>query len=254
MKKTVALILTVLMMLTLASCVKEVYDVEITANGGIVKHELIITRDVYDSLVSMGGDLSSIEESGGKLTFYEEDGVKYVKFSLTKTFDTLEALNAHLSSLGASEDENETTDISDAFFENIEIEADEEKNTICLNGKINVQEDVSSYTSCEIILNFPGRIVSYNIGEKTKSNTISIDMKELWDESSTATFTIKSTIRSEISSSSGGLVISIVVIACVLAVAAAAFVIIKKKSLKKASDSDDSFENKVEDTIDQSNT
>ena len=243
MKKTVALILTVLLMLTLVSCVREVYDIDITTNGGKVKQEEIITKEIYDSLISMGTDPSDFEAAGYELSFYEDDGTEYVKATLIETFDTVEELSAYLSSIGAGENEDENTDIADAFFADIKIEVDEENNTILISGKVNEQEDVSAYSSCKVVLNFPGKVIEHNIGKKTNRNSISIDMMDIWEESETPEFTIKSEISSSESfldtSDSGGLVIAIIVIVCVIAVAAVAFVVIKKKSSKKDSDSGD---------------
>lgn len=259
MKKIVALLLTVLLALALTSCVREVYEFEVTSSGGKVKQEQIITKEVYDTLISMGTDPSDFEADGGELTFYEKDNTEYVKITFTETFGTVDELSAYLSSLGASEYEDENTDIAAAFFEKIEIKVDKEKSTICISGKINEQEDVSAYSSCEIILNFSGEIIEYDIGEKSSPKTISIDMMDIWEESEPSTFTIKSKISSAPQAalppgSIGNPMIDIIPIVGVLAIAAVSFVLIKKKSLNKVVGLEDSFEKQDEDPIDSSNT
>jgi hypothetical protein len=175
----------------------------------------------------------------------------FPKFEMESKFDKKELVE-FLKANGAKTMFTSSADFSkmidtgvfiDDIVQNAKIEVDEENNTILISGKVNEQEDVSAYSSCKVVLNFPGKVIEHNIGKKTNRNSISIDMMDIWEESETPEFTIKSEISSSESfldtSDSGGLVIAIIVIVCVIAVAAVAFVVIKKKSSKKDSDSDD---------------
>ena len=171
----VLLILTVLLSVVLSSCVKETYEFNITPDNSSVKHEQIITKEVYDSLISMGADVSEIEDNGGMLTFYTENNTEYVKITFSETFASLDELNKYLSNLGNTQ-ENSTTDISDAFFSEIKVEVDEENKVLCMKGTINDQTDITAYSSCNIIFNFNGKITEFDIGEKIDDSTISIDI------------------------------------------------------------------------------
>ena len=89
----VLLILTVLLSVVLSSCVKVTYEFNITPDNSSVKHEQIITKEVYDSLISMGADVSEIEDNGGMLTFYTENNTEYVKITFSEAFASLDELN-----------------------------------------------------------------------------------------------------------------------------------------------------------------
>ena len=188
-RRSLAVLLVALMLVVLSSCVKETYDFKITANGGSVKREAVITKEVYDELVAMGEDVSALTE-GGKLSFYTEDGTEYAKVTFSEKFDSLKELYTYMSNMGKSESGG-TTDISDAFFARIDVSEEGNGDFLCITGVINNQSDISDYSSCDIILNFPGEITEYNIGEKIDDNTLSIDMVKLWESTSFKSFTIK---------------------------------------------------------------
>lgn len=228
-KKTIFLsILTVLLAVVLSSCVRETYNFNISPDNSSVKREQVVTKELYDSLISMGSDASEIKDNGGELTFYTENNTEYVKITYSKTFTSLDELNTYLSSLGKNE-EDSATDISDAFFTEIKVEADNENKIICINGTINEQDDISSYSACDIIFNFNnGKITDFDIGEKIDDNTISIDMVELWNLSSTTSFTIKAEIVS-----STNWVVPVIIIIVFLIAGISFFVFFKKKQAAK---------------------
>ena len=223
----VLLMLTLLLSVVLSSCVEETYEFNITPDKSSVKHEQIITKEVYDSLISMGSDASEIKDNGGELTFYTENNTEYVKITYSKTFTSLDELNTYLSSLGKNE-EDSATDISDEFFTEIKVEADAENKFLCMKGTINDQTDITSYSSCNIVFNFDGKITEFDIGEKIDDNTISIDMVELWNLSSTTSFTIKAEIVS-----STNWVVPVIIIIVFLIAGISFFVFFKKKQAAK---------------------
>ena len=227
MLKKISLLCVILFtLICLSSCVKESYDFDITATGGSVSHEQIITKEVYDMLVSMGANPSENKESGGELSFYTEDGTEYVKITMFEEFDSLDELNLYLREMGAQAEETSETDISDRFFDTIQVKIDETGKILSITGRVAKQNDVSPYTSCDIVFNFTGEIISSDIGEKIDNQTIKINMLELWESSSSATFLIESKVPSH---SFSLLVIGIVFAAMLIAVCIIVFVICKKK-------------------------
>lgn len=246
MKKRFLLVVSLvfIMLLTLSSCVKEVYNFEINKNGGSVKHEQIITKEVYDTLISMGEDPSEFEEDGYKLTFYTENNVEYVKATESKTFESLYDLNKYLNHLGDAEEIADGTDLSDEFFKHTKIEADEEGKILSMTGVVGKQNDISLYTSCTIIFNFAGEIIDYNIGEKIDDNTLKIDMIEIWEGNSSKIFKIETEIPSGIGSSIEELISSddsvlwiiliLVLVAVVISVSVLLAVVIGNKKQEKS--------------------
>ena len=232
MKKLLLLTLILLfvcLVTTLTSCyVEEELRVDITKNGGSVVQEQVIDKSTYDSLISMGADVDSVEENGGKISFFTRDGVEYAKISFSKDFNSLKDLSNYLGNLGEA-DNGAYTDIADRYFDQLSISYNESDKTISFKGKIGDQSDLSAYTSCKLILNFPGKVLEYNIGKKTDKNTVEIDLLELWEDYPGYEF--------EIVAKGNNYTIVIIICAIVLGLAIViigAYIIIKKNKNAKA--------------------
>ena len=60
-----------------------------------------------------------------------------------------------------------------------------------ISGKICGTRDTSSYTSCKLILNFPGKITSFDIGTQIDDDTVEINMLKAWDNTPDSAFAIE---------------------------------------------------------------
>ncbi len=230
MSKKILSIMTLIcaLALVLSSCVSETVTLDLKNDSGTVVYEQVITKEVYDYLISMGGDPDEIEKQGKELTFFTEDGEEYVKVSATQKFESLAELNAGLKKLGDTSNEagSSMTSVSQKFFNEVYVYVDEDEKTMTFEGTIGDTRDVSSYISCELIVKFPGDIKEYNIGEKIKSNTLKIDMLEAWENSPDKDFEIVSSL----SASNIGVVAAVGVVVVLVAVA----LVLYKKNIDKA--------------------
>lgn len=217
-KRMVLLFMMIITFLFLSSCVQETYNFNLTNNGGAVKHEQVVTKSVYDMIISNMAP-SEREQEGVEVSFFTENDTEYAKITRSQKFNSLEELNSYLSQLGAQAEEGSQSDISDAFFTTIQVNVDESDKTLSIVGQIAKQDSVSSYTSCDVIFKFPGKIISFDIGEEIDSNTIKINMLELWKSSSTATFTLKSEAAAQINYIVPVILVAVFIIAvCVIVV------------------------------------
>ena len=217
--------------LVLSSCVSETVTLDLKNDGGTIVYEQVITKEVYDSLISMGGDPEEIKEQGKELSFFKKDGKEYVKVSATEKFDSLAELNAGLKKLGDTSGSSGSatssmTSVSEKFFNEVYVHVDEDEGTMTFEGTIGKERDVSSYISCELIVKFPGAIKEYNIGEKENSNTLKIDMLDAWENSPNKDFEVVASL----SASGVGIVAAIGVVVILVSVA----FVMYKKNIDKA--------------------
>jgi hypothetical protein len=214
--------------LVLSSCVSETVTLDLKNDGGTIVYEQVITKEVYDSLISMGGDPEEIKKQGKELSFFKKDGEEYVKVSAKQKFDSLAELNEGLKKLGDTSNESGSsmTSVSQKFFNEIYVHVDEEDKTMTFEGTIGKERDVSSYISCELIVKFPGAIKEYNIGEKENSNTLKIDMLDAWENSPNKDFEVVASL----SASGVGIVAAIGVVVILVSVA----FVMYKKNIDKA--------------------
>ena len=112
------------LVIVLSSCVRETVTLNLEKGGGSILYEQVISKEVYDYLLSMGGETEEIEDQGKTITFFEKDGEEFVKASNTEKFESLAELNAALEKLG---DTSGMTSISDKFFEEVYVYLDDEE-------------------------------------------------------------------------------------------------------------------------------
>ena len=209
-----------MMTILFSSCVTEHYYIDINKDGGSILCEQILAKSTYDQLISMGSDPSSFTSEGGKISFFTEDNVEYAKLSMEKEYSSLSNLKDAIASLGTASEEN-VSDPSENYFTAFDIVLNTTDDTFIVSGTFNTFDGIDSvYTKCTLSFVMPGDILSYNVGSKTESNTVTIDMLQAWSADSDKDFTIIAEASSNI------LLLIILIGAIVIVVGLATFAII----------------------------
>ena len=191
MKKRLAIVTVICaLLLLLTSCVKETTTVDIHKDGGTVTQDMVITKEVYDYLMSLSSEEEKAEltDEQTDISFFTEDGVEYVKISETQQFDSLSELSDYVSNLGVSEDDDSD---DSAYFESLFINLTNSGSCIEVHGNVGIISDTTGYTSCDVIFQFPGKVTYSNIGEIVDETTVKIDMLDAWENQAGRPFVIE---------------------------------------------------------------
>ena len=264
-KRFLILVLALVLLLTFTSCVRQTVTADIEKDGGQVTHEVVITKELYTTLLSYSGGESTTEEDVEITYFTGDDGVEYVSFKSTETYDSMEDLNDYFITLGesTSEDDDASESLSGGkYFDYFYIFYNEGTDSIVIEGCFAYDgyenfADQQIYTSLKLVLNFPGDVMYCDFGTQIDENTVEIDMLDAMNNHSGESFMIEA--KASDTPEWGWVVLGIIVVLLVigvilLAVAAVIIVIIvivviiviiakknkKKKAAKATQDSESS--------------
>ena len=188
-KKLLYAVIFALTIVLCTGCLTAHHSVNITSDGGSITKDLTMAKSTFDSLVEMGLSTEDLTAEGGTISYYTEDEVDYVKFSMTETYTSISELESALKNTGTEGDEDlgeDSTSYFDAFLLQY---VDNEK--FVITGRFSTIEDIGSlYTKCTLSFTLPYKITSFNIGNKTDDYTITINMLKSWEAGAEKNFEI----------------------------------------------------------------